>query len=219
MITPKRILQNIVHRMATFGIKKDERPDGGKLFFDFLEIVESMNSPRVLELGVKRSIHSRSTLHKHWVPNAGEFLGTDIEPGEDVDLVADIHNLTRVTGEKQFDVIISCSTFEHFKYPHKAAHEVMKSLRMGGVVFVQSHQSLSIHDFPHDYFRFTREGLAALFGTKMGLKVLATDYEYPVRLFSVNDKSGHFSPAFLNTRLLGVKTEQTPKDYIFEFDT
>ena len=218
-MTVKRLLQSIVHRLATFGIKLDERPDGNQLFKDFIGLVEAMNAPTVLELGVKRSIPSRSTLHKHWVPKAGAFLGTDIEAGEDVDFVADIHRLTEVTGEEKFDVVISCSTFEHFKYPQKAAHEIMKSLRMGGAVFIQTHQSLPIHDFPYDYFRFSREGLAALFGQEMGFEVLGTDYEYPVRLFSVNDKAGHFSPSYLNTRLLGVKTGRTPEDYIYEYDT
>ncbi len=53
--------------------------------------------------------------------------------GIDVDIVADVHKLSQTTGEEQFDIVISCSSFEHFKYPHLAAHEIMKALKTGGL--------------------------------------------------------------------------------------
>src|ERR1700730_7999258 len=129
------LLHRIVYRcaqpLASFGLGRDDRPTDPSLLDRFVSRCQAMNKPRVLELGTKRSIASRSTLHSVWVPNAGEYLGTDIESGPDVDIVADAHRLTQVTGEEQFDVIISCSTFEHLKYPHQAAHELMKALRIG----------------------------------------------------------------------------------------
>jgi len=185
----------------------------------FLARCQAMDIPRVLELGTRRSIASRSTRYDNWVPNAGEYLGTDIESGVDVDIAADVHRLTRVTGEEAFDVIISCSTFEHFKYPHLAAHEVMKALRVGGVLFIQTHQAFPLHAYPYDYFRFSREALAGLFGTRMGFRVLATDYEFPARLFSLRVPSLMKSPAFLNVRLFGEKTAKTPDTYVYEYDT
>jgi len=214
-----KVFQRIVYPLVIFGIRKSERPSGNALFDDFLARCRVMESPRVLELGTKRSIDTRSTMHKDFVPNAGEYLGTDIEPGEDVDFVADIHRLSQVTGLEQFDIIISCSSFEHFKYPHLAAHEIMKVLSIGGILFMQTHQSLPIHAFPFDYFRFSREALAGLFGTKMGFDVLATDYEFPVRLFSPENNLLHFFKAYMNVRLLGEKKSKTPEEYIYEFDT
>lgn len=211
--------EKIIYRFATSGMNRSEQPEDNTLVKLFLGRVRQMDSPRVLELGTKRSIHERSTMHKLWVPNAGEYLGTDIEAGEDVDIVADIHQLTNVTGEEQFDIIISCSSFEHFKYPHKAAHEVMKALRVGGLLFIQTHQSIPIHNYPADYYRFTCEGLAGLFGTKMGFTVLATDYEYPVRIFSLRDRQSQLFPAYLNVRLTGEKSGKTPSEYIYELDT
>ncbi|MDQ1274470.1 MAG: hypothetical protein QG610_41 [Euryarchaeota archaeon] len=100
----------------------------------FLDYCKTLEKPRVLELGTKRSIPTRSTKHNYWVPNAGEYLGSDIEKDIDVDIVADVHQLTKVTGEEQFDIIISCSSFEHFKYPHLAALGIMKALKIGGIV-------------------------------------------------------------------------------------
>ena len=175
-------------------------------------------APRVLELGTLRSIAGRSTLHREWAPHAAEHLGTDIEAGADVDVVADVHALSATLGEESFDALISCSTFEHLKYPHLAAHEVMKVLKVGGLLFTQTHQSFPIHAYPFDYFRFSREALAGLFGTRMGFEVLATNYCFPASIWARETPGGHLHPAYLNTNLFGVKTAATPKAYVYELE-
>lgn len=212
----------MIHRatlpLATLGLgRAGRRAEMGPLEL-FLARCRTMETPRVLELGTKRSLPERSTRHEAFVPHAGAYLGTDIEGGIDVDIVADAHRLTQVTGEEQFDVIISCSTFEHFKYPHLAAHEVMKALRIGGILFIQTHQSFPLHAYPHDYFRFSREALAGLFGSQMGFRVVATDYDFPARLFSRRVPSLTHMPSFLNVVLFGEKTGKTPAAYVFEHD-
>jgi SAM-dependent methyltransferase len=217
------LLDRIIHRVALpLTALEPDRDDGAtdsSLLDHFVARCRAMERPRVLELGTKRSVEGRSTLHSEWVPNAGEYLGTDIESGEDVDIVADVHRLTQVTGEEQFDAIISCSTFEHLKYPHLAAHELLKALRVGGVLFIQTHQSFPLHAYPYDYFRFSREALAGLFGTQMGFRVVAADYEFPVKLYSPRSPGIVEMPSFLNVRLYGEKSGPTPASYIYEYDT
>ena len=211
-------MRRAVTRAATAGLD-EPRPFGNELLDGFIERCKAFERPHVLELGTKRSESDRSTLHAAWVPHAAAYLGADIEAGEDVDVVADVHRLTAVTGEERFDVIISCSTFEHFKYPHLAAYEVMKALKVGGLVFVQTHQAFPLHAYPHDYFRFSREALAGLFGTAMGMSVVATDYEYPVRLFTRDDRIAHDpQEAYVNVRLLAEKKARTPETYVYELD-
>jgi SAM-dependent methyltransferase len=170
----------------------------------------------VLELGTARSIPERSTMHRGLVPHAAEFLGTDLAPGADVDIVADLHRLSEVVGEERFDVILSFSTFEHLKYPHRAAHEVLKTLTVGGLLFLQTHQTFPLHAYPHDYFRFTREALAALFGTTMGFRTEATDYDYPAYLYARRIPDSHRHQYFLNTLLWGEKEAPTPPEYRYE---
>lgn len=214
----QRIIRRVSVPLATFGLPHDGGPADGTPLRRFIERCQAMEAPRVLELGTKRSIPTRSTRHEAFVPHAGEYLGTDVEGGVDVDVIADAHRLTEVTGEEQFDAIISCSTFEHFKYPHRAAHEVMKALRIGGVLFIQTHQSFPLHAYPHDYFRFSREALAGLFGAQMGFRVLATDYDFPTKLYSRRLPAIADMPSFLNVVLFGEKTGQTPSSYIYEYD-
>jgi hypothetical protein len=182
----------------------------------FVARCAELSAPSVLELGSLQSQPGRSTLHRDWVPHAGEFLGTDIQAGPDVDIVADAHRLSEVVGRERFDVILSCSTFEHLKYPTLAAHELLKSLKVGGLLFLQTHQSFPLHGYPNDYFRFSREALASLFGTEMGFEVVATNYDFPVRLYSRRDPIGHLSPAFLNTTLWGEKRASTPEQYRYD---
>ena len=214
----QRVVNRVTEILADLLVGWDTRRGRESPLDAFIAHCRTMEHPRVLELVTKRSIESRSTLHTGWIPHAVEHLGTDIEAGADVDIIADVHRLTAVVGEEQFDVIISCSTFEHFKYPHRAAHEVMKALRVGGVLYIQTHQSFPLHAYPHDYFRFSEQALAGLFGTKMGFHVHLTGYEYPVKLFPPRALGMMRIPAYLNVDLFGEKVAATPREYIFEYD-
>jgi hypothetical protein len=192
--------------------------EGAELLERFLAQTKSMQAPSVLELGTKQSMPGRSTKHEAWIPHAREYLGSDITTGADVDVVADVHRLSEVVGRERFDVIVSCSTFEHLKYPHLAAHELMKSLKIGGVLFIQPHQSFPIHAYPYDYFRFSREAMSGLFGTRMGFTVIGTAYEFPARIYSRQEGASRRNPAYLNVLLYGEKTAATPDTYAIELD-
>jgi hypothetical protein len=205
-------------RLAMVGVPRSHGKGEGERERRFRARCAELPAPSVLELGTRRSVPGRSTMHRDWVPHASEFLGTDFQEGEDVDILADVHRLTAVTGPERFDVILSCSTFEHLKYPTLAAHEVMKALKVGGLVFVQTHQSFPLHAYPYDYFRFSREGLASLFGTTMGFEVVETGYDFPAQIFSRREAHSHRQPAFLNTTLWGRKHAPTPDEYRYELE-
>jgi hypothetical protein len=213
-------LRNLPERLRRLGAlagtdRAAARP-ASTLEADFIARCAQIDAPLVLELGTLQSVPGRSTLHRDWIPHAREFLGTDVEDGPDVDIVADLHRLSEVVGEERFDVILSASTFEHLKYPTLAAHEIMKSLKVGGVLFVQTHQSFPLHAYPSDYFRFSRHALASLFGTEMGFRVVATDHDFPVRLYARRMPGIQLLPAYLNTTLWGQKEASTPSEYRYE---
>lgn len=198
------------------GRPRSEEEPSSDLEARFIARCRELPSPSVLELGTLQSQPGRSTMHRDWVPHASEFLGTDIQAGPDVDIVADLHQLTDVVGVERFDVILSCSTFEHLKYPTLAAHELMKALKVGGLLYVQTHQTFPLHGYPHDYFRFSRDALASLFGTQMGFEVVATNHDFPARVYARRDRSSHRHAAFLNTTLWGEKRAPTPAEYVYE---
>jgi hypothetical protein len=205
-------------RLALLGVPRSHGESDGEGERAFKARCAELTAPSVLELGTRQSVPGRSTMHRDWVPHASEFLGTDFEDGADVDIVADVHRLTAVTGPERFDVILSFSTFEHLKYPTLAAQEIMTALKVGGLLYVQTHQSFPIHSYPSDYFRFSRDALASLFGTTMGFEVVATGYEFPAQIYSRRIEDSHRHPAFLNTTLWGQKVAPTPGEYRYELE-
>jgi hypothetical protein len=206
----------VLRHLALLGVPRSAADPSSDLEARFMARCAQLSAPSVLELGTLQSVPGRSTMHRDWVPHAAEFLGTDIEAGADVDIVADVHRLSQVVGEERFDVILSCSTFEHLKYPGLAAHELMKALRVGGQLYIQTHQSFPLHGYPQDYFRFSQEALASLFGTNMGFEVLTTNNDFPIRLYSRRVPGLQLLPAYLNTTLWGQKLAPTPSEYRYE---
>jgi hypothetical protein len=182
----------------------------------FIEECKKMKAPRVLELSTKRVVLNRERKHTEWIPHASEHLGFDRELGIDVDIIGDIYGLSKKVGIESFDVIISCATIESYKYPHLAAYEIMKTLTINGLLFVQTHQSYILKS-PPDYFRFTREGLISLFGTKNGFLVVDANYEFPARIVSERVPEISSMDAYLNTTMWGKKTKKTPHKYIYEY--
>ena len=140
-------------------------------------------------------------MHRDWVPHAAEFLGTDFEDGADVDILADVHRLSRVVGEERL-TSSSCSTFEHLKYPTVAAHEVMKALKVGGCCTSRP-TSRSRSTAIRRLLSLLAEALASLFGTTMGLEIVATNNDFPAQIYSRRLDDSHRFLAFLNTTLWG----------------
>jgi hypothetical protein len=95
----------------------------------------------------------------------------------------------------------------------------MKALTISGLVFVQTHQSFPLHAYPNDYFRFSREALAGLFGTTMGCEVVATDYDFPAVIYSRREPETNRALAYLNTMLWAEKRTPTPARYRYELES
>lgn len=187
-----------------------------QLFQSFVSAVNALKSPRILELGAARTEPNKSTSRRLHFPNAGVFHGTDIQMTEDVDFLADVHRLSEKAGYGTYDAIITCSGFEHFKYPHLAAFEISRVLKHNGYVFVQTHSMFPLHAYPYDYFRFSTEALEGVFGTRNGINVIRTAYEFQCQLSS--DRFDKVWPGWLNVGLFGQKTHATPAEYVYDYD-
>jgi hypothetical protein len=208
-------LDRLRRRLALIGEPRSAGAGSSDLEARFIARCGELPSPSVLELGTKQSQPGRSTMHRGWVPHAAEFLGTDLEPGADVDIVADLHELSRVVGPERFDVVLTCSTLEHVRYPWIVAHQLMKTLKVGGLLYLQTVHTYPLHGYPHDYYRFSREALASLFPASMGFEVVATNYDFPARIYSRRVPDMQIHPAFLNSTLWGEKRGPTPDELTY----
>lgn len=177
---------------------------------------------RVLELGTKRSKNDTPThkkpLFQH-IKNL-EYVMTDYQEGLDVDVICDIHKTEGIFTNESFDLILSFSTFEHFKYPQLCSHNLMKMLKIGGRIVIQTHQTFPLHGYKYDYFRFSREALKSIFSNKMNFSTVTSYFSYPCAIVSHTDYGvwNDVAESYLNVFYIGEKNNKTPSEYIYDID-
>ncbi|MDR1396720.1 MAG: class I SAM-dependent methyltransferase [Desulfarculales bacterium] len=115
-----------------------------------------------------------------------EYVGFDIYPGENVDVVGDAHNLGKIFGGKRFDLIFSSAVFEHLAMPWVVSKHIIKLLNVGGYVFVETHFSYSSHERPWHFFQFSDMALSVLFPEALGIRRVDAGLSNPIL--------GFFSP-------------------------
>lgn len=123
---------------------------------------------------------------------ATSYTTFDLIPGAFIDVVGDLLNTGFETG--RFDTIFSTQVFEHIPRPWLAAKELNRILKPGGVCIVTAPFLQPYHADPHDYYRYTVDGLRALF-EDAGFEVLECDAY--TKLFTVITEAihhTHFSP-------------------------
>jgi hypothetical protein len=178
---------------------------------------------KILELGTKRSNPLCPTNRKHLFNDINniEYIMTDYDNGIDVDVVCDIHKVDDVFEKESFDLIITCSTFEHFKYPQLCGHNLMKILKIGGRIFIQTHQTYPLHGYKFDYFRFSREALSSIFSKKMNFKTISSYFEGDCVIIPYIDLNNwnHVAESYLNVVHVGEKINITPEDYVYDVET
>lgn len=103
-----------------------------------------------------------------------QYVAIDLEVAADwdfsnLDLVGNSLNLP--IKDNSVDVIINSSSLEHYDNPFAAFHQFARILKPGGSLYLDVPFSYLEHQIPHDYFRYSRYGLASLC-KKNGLDVI-----------------------------------------------
>ena len=110
--------------------------------------------------GVMMDVGAKHAPYRDKVP-AAEYLTLDIRPESGADIVGDLHDVRREGGS--LDSVIATEILEHCYDPGRAVAEIHRLLRPGGVCVLSTRFLHPFHADPHDYYRFTNEGLAHLF--------------------------------------------------------
>lgn len=191
----------------------DDRMD--EVLSRFLAEIESAPPDAALvELGSRA--RSGDT-YRRLFPSISDYTGVDIVEGENVDIVADLHVLSR-TVHRQFDFAFSVSVFEHLVMPWVAAVELNRVLVPGGIAFIQSHPAWPLHDEPWDFFRFSREAWTGLFNGYTGFEIVDAAYGIEGRTLPVAADSGALQGldsrrTFLATACLAKKVSEPRVDW------
>lgn len=134
-----------------------------------------------------------------WIVNrdlaTGQWTGCDMQPGDGVDVVADIHRPPQ-EWQGRFSGVLCSEVLEHVARPWIALPKIHSIMRPGGWIVVTTLTSFPIHGFPDDYYRYTPNGLALLL-EDAGFRNVETENagEIEVRL---ND---HGEPRFSHLKL------------------
>lgn len=133
---------------------------------------------KILEIG-SREVTGESDARKK-LHNA-EYTGFDFYPGKNVDVVGDAHKLSSYfkNGE-QFDIIFSSACFEHFAMPWIVAVEIQKLLKVGGILFIETHFSFGSHERPWHFFQFSDMALKTLFSPSLGFECIEAGVSNPI---------------------------------------
>jgi SAM-dependent methyltransferase len=119
---------------------------------------------RMLDVGcgVRPSRHPFAGTISSWV---GLDRNPDCRPG----VVGDAQRLP--FRDLAFDTLLCSQVLEHLPEPGLAMTEMARVLRPGGNLILTAPHIWGIHEEPHDYYRFTRYGLAHLMA-RAGLEAI-----------------------------------------------
>lgn len=110
---------------------------------------------RLLDLGCG------SKPYRSLFTGATEYIGLDIVPGPQVDIVGEAWNLP--FPDASFDVLISTQVLEHTRDLDLTIKEIQRVVKPGGSIFISAPLAFVEHGQPYDYWRFTQFGLRHLF--------------------------------------------------------
>ena len=154
-----------------------------ELLLDRLAGQVGRRAPRVLQVGSRTLVSDRN--ERNWrnliaqrFGHRARFVGLDLLEGANVDVVADIcgspRTLAAKLGEGPFDLVICSHVLEHTRHPARAAGNIERLLRPGGLApgglapgglaYIATPWSQAFHAAPDDYWRFSVRGLMLMFG-------------------------------------------------------
>ena len=188
----RKVINNILHISYIFFVFFESRFDRIFLKKDvpmskivshskwekYLYSIGNKQGMRILEIG-SREVTGLSIARKEF--SKAKYIGFDYYPGNNVDVVGDAHKLSSYFSEQEkFDIIYSSACFEHFAMPWIVAVEISKLLKVGGIVFVETHFAFSSHERPWHFFHYTDMALKVLFSKALGFECIEAGMSNPI---------------------------------------
>ena len=132
---------------------------------NFIQAHKSLIEGPILEVGGKD--YGSTQKVRDFFSSKDKYVSADMEAGPGVDVVVDFTHsfevVERALPVKRFRTIINFSVLEHCRNPFEMCQNLSELLEPGGLIFISAPFAWHIHAFPSDYWRFTPDGIKALF--------------------------------------------------------
>lgn len=93
-----------------------------------------------------------------------EYIGTDMRDGPGVDYMVEASRIAHVFPKGHFKAVICTEMLEHAENWHGAVNAMKAVLQPGGVIYLTTRSTgFPLHDYPGDFWRFTKYDLHAAF--------------------------------------------------------
>jgi SAM-dependent methyltransferase len=124
-------------------------------------IVETFELPEpIVEIGSYQVEGQERLANLRSLLPGKQYLGIDMRPGPGVDCIANVEALPQKSAS--VGTVLALNTFEHVKCFWRGLDELHRVLRPDGVLVLSTPFHFRIHQFPHDYWRFTPAAYEAL---------------------------------------------------------
>ena len=136
--------------------------------------VDEVISKRILEVG---SLDVNGTL-RYGIQRMKplEYIGVDIVEGRGVDKICKCEDLVEIFSEESFDFILSTCMLEHVEDWKTCVSNIKRVCKRGGYILIIVPSMYPYHEYPHDYWRFSKSDMIRIFGDCEIIK-LEHDYE------------------------------------------
>ena len=131
--------------------------------------ITDLDKPKTLDIG---SLDVNGNLRELFE----DYIGLDMREGKNVDIVANGHELP--FKDNEFDCVTCVETFEHDDDPFQTMSEIHRVLQEGGkAIIAASGINFPNHDYPADYFRYTKDGMGVLLKKFKNVNTASDDNE------------------------------------------
>lgn len=137
--------------------------------------VDEIMGKRILEVG---SLDVNGTL-RYGIQrmNPSEYIGIDIEEGRGVDVICNAENLAEKFGEESFDFVLSTCMLEHVQDWKICVSQIKHVCKREGHILIIVPSMYPYHEYPHDYWRFSKTDMIRIFGD---CEIIKLDHDYEV---------------------------------------
>ena len=122
---------------------------------------EEIYGKRVIEVGSLDVNGSPRSIIERFDPL--EYVGVDIIRGKGVDLICSCEDLITKFGDNIFDIVISTCTLEHVRDWRTSISNIKRICKPNGIILIIVPAKWPKHDFPYDFWRFSKNKLYKIF--------------------------------------------------------